>query len=351
VKLSVTNTDSPWALPDDQCPDVYFTRGYGEAAASAAGGVWEAVHCENHIIVPYVVRRIDDRYVDATSPYGYSGIYVEPGCSPVDLRQFWRLATDHWRDQGMVAMFLRFPPFDEHSVRAAASLTGITVTHRSDTITVPVDRRRDGVWDGMEGRSRTAIRKATKAGLSAELCVADAADVSPGSPFRRLYESTMARVGSGPGYVFPDVYYERLQSALGPSLRIAAVRLPDGEVVSTALVLVHRGLVHYHLAGSTVAGARLGANNLLLWTILGWAADTGRDLVHLGGGLGREDNLFRFKRSFGGRRTPFSTGTVTTDPAAYRVLVARRAAQLGVTPDELERHGYFPAYRFGSDVV
>jgi hypothetical protein len=351
LKLSITSSDNPWALPDEQCPDIYFTSGYGAAAAISAGGRWEAVHWEDRIIVPCIVRSVDGRFLDAVSPYGYSGIYVAPDCSPQDLRQFWQRINEYWRELGMVAMFYRFRPFDQASVDAAAILDGLTLTYRADTVTVPVGHGPDQVWSEMEGRSRTAIRKAANAGLRGELRQATAADIAPGSSFRRLYEETMRRVASSTNYFFLEGYYEQLHTGLRDALMLAQVRDSDGTVVATSLVLAHRRLVHYHLAGSSVDGGRQGANNLLLWTILEWAADNGLQLVHLGGGLRRDDNLFRFKRSFGGERTPFSTGATVTDPASYDVLVHQRADQLGIATSQLLERGWFPAYRFGSDLL
>jgi hypothetical protein len=73
--------------------------------------------------------------------------------------------------------------------------------------------------------------------------------------------------------------------------------------------------------------------------------------VHLGGGLRAEDNLFRFKRSFGGRRTQFWTGAVVVDERAYDRLVERRAVVCGRSPGELMGTGYFPAYRVGRELI
>src|SRR5689334_18540807 len=84
VKLSVT----PWILDDADCPDVYFTAGYGRADASAKHGRWEALHYEDRLLLPYVVTEIDDGYLDGASPYGYAGIHVAPGSTEHDLARF-----------------------------------------------------------------------------------------------------------------------------------------------------------------------------------------------------------------------------------------------------------------------
>lgn len=332
-------------------PDVYFTPGYGRAAASTKLGRWQSIQWEDRVRLPYVVSASGDNVCDAISPYGYSGIYVAPACTPGDLALFWKLACERLRAEGVVAVFLRFSPLDDASRECAASLEGIRMTRRGDTVMVPVRHGADAVWTAMEGRARTAIRKAEKVGLVGDIRPAVPADLGPEAPFRNLYEETMRRVKSAPGYLFDDRYYQSLLSGLGDDLMIATVRQPDGAAVAASLVMAHRDRVHYHLSGSVTEGSRSGANNLLLWTILRWAAADGRSTVHLGGGLAYDDGLFRFKRSYGGSRTQFWTGAVVLDRSPYERLVERRAAELVISVAELQGTGYFPAYRFRCDRV
>ncbi|MFK3980862.1 GNAT family N-acetyltransferase [Micromonospora sp. NPDC050397] len=346
---AVVGADTARPLVDPYCPDVYHTSGYGTAAASTEPGTWQLAYVADRILLPYVVRRLDDGTgaADAVSPYGYSGIHVDPATAPGELARFWDRAVAHWRDQGLVTLFLRFSPLDPASVAAVRQLGTVELTRRADTITVPVNQGGTAIWAGMEGRSRTAVRKARNAGLEGGIRAADLDDLVAGSPFRELYEQTMNRVGSAPGYHFPDGYYRRLRDGLGKALLIAEVRDPAGTVVASSLVLHHRDRVHYHLAGSDQRAVRDGANNLLLWTILDWAARSGASVVHLGGGVRADDGLFQFKRSFGGIRTPFWTGAVVLDDARYASLLAAHARTLGRTVDELRDSGYFPGYRLG----
>jgi len=349
--VSLAVVDASRALPDAACPDVYFTAGYGRAAALTRGGDWELLRDDDRILLPYVRTPAGGGGFDAASPYGYSGLYVAPGCPPHRVAGFWAQARRSLRSAGVVAVFLRCSPLDEAGTAALGALDGVRLTRRGDTVTVPVAAGPDAVWAGMRGRSRTAVRKAEQAGLAGDIRAAEPADLAPDGPFRRLYADTMRRVGGAAGYLFGDDYYAALRTGLGPGLRLARVRDRAGDVQAAALVLVHGGRVHYHLSGSTAAGGRAGANNLLLWSILRWAAERGADCVHLGGGVSAEDGLFRFKESFGGRRTRFFTGAVVLDPAGYDRLVAHRAAELGRTPPELVATGYFPAFRFGSGLL
>jgi serine/alanine adding enzyme len=350
MHISTAGVEGSWPLSKAQCPDVYFTPEYGSVAASTRGGDWRSLHFGDRLQLPFVVSTTGGG-TDATSPYGYSGIHVSPECSAQDLQEFWRSVRDYWRETGIVAAFLRFSPLDDFSRQACSALEGLTLTRRGDTVAVSAEAGVEAVWQGMQGRSRTAVRRATKAGLCGEIRPAGMDDLVAGSPFRALYRETMERVNSAAGYVFDDAYYTSLLKNLGDDLMLVTVRQPDGGVVSASLIMVHQGRAHYHLSGSARYSSQLGANNLLLWTVLEWAASNEIAVVHLGGGVRPDDGLFRFKESFGGARTQFWTGALILDDELYGKLAGLRAEALGLTVDDLNQRGYFPAYRFQTNIV
>jgi len=335
----------PDTLHGATCPDVYFTSGYGASAATIDVGTWHCAALDDRVLLPYIEREVNEHCSDAASPYGYCGLHVAEDLSERELASFWQELREFWKATGLITAFLRFSPMDLRSVRMASRLDGLHLTRRGDTALVPVDQGPDAAWKAMEGRSRTAIRKAEKSGFSSRLRPVHPDDIASGSTFRRLYEGTMARVGSSSKYLFTDEYYQQLLHGLGPALLMAEVCDSDSVIVAASLVMTHQKRAHYHLAGSNPDAARLGANNLLVWTIIRWAAAEGMDLVHLGGGLTADDNLFRFKKSFGGRAAEFWTGTAVLDENQYRVLAEERASRAGIPSARLRHSSFFPLYR------
>jgi hypothetical protein len=344
-ELSLFGDSDPSPFNDLTYPDVYFTPGYGASAAAIEGGSWRCATWEDQIALPYVERRIEDDNFDAVSPYGYCGLHVASESSEQDLALFWNALRERWRATGLVTMFFRFSPMDLRSVRMAQHLDAVDVTRRGDTVLVPVEQGPDAAWSAMEGRARTAVRKAEKTGMTGRMRLVGPEDLSATSVFRQLYESTMVRVGSTAKYLFSDEYYSQLLHGLGSNLLMAEVCDSDGVVVACSLVMAHRERVHYHLAGSTPVGARMGANNLLVWTIIRWAAQAGKEIVHLGGGVTADDSLFAFKKSFGGRHAEFWTGTAVLDENRYRRLVGKQSSRLGVPAPSLYNSPFFPLYR------
>jgi hypothetical protein len=203
----------------------------------------------------------------------------------------------------------------------------------------------------MEHSCRGATRKAIKNGYTADVRKAEAQDLAPSGDFRRLYEQTMLRLEAAHLYFFGDDYYTELLDGLGSNLYIAEVRDQAGVVASSGLLMRHEERLHGHLMGSNGADARMGANNLYLWTTTQFAVDQGLNQYHLGGGLSPGDGLFKFKRSFGGRELEYDVSGLIIDQALYDAHTKSRAAVCDTTTNALLASHYFPSYRGGSPSV
>ncbi|GAB2683712.1 hypothetical protein GCM10027194_16230 [Thalassiella azotivora] len=330
-------------------PDVYFRSGYGLACAVGEAGEWVglSVH-EDAWLMPLVARPVDtalgvDGVRDAQSPYGYSGVYADPALSASDRRDAWEAALDALRSMGVVSLFLRHSPLVPQDV---PTHLGRAVVRDHPTVAMTLSDP-DAAWSALSGRARTAVRKAERLGMRADVRRATRDDLAPDAPFRTLYEATMRRLSARPEYVFGDAYYDALLDGLGEDLWLAGVEHPARGCVSAALLMRHGPRLHYHLSGSDAEGARGGANNLMLWHAARYFAGEGVDTFHLGGGVSADDGLFRFKRSMGTRVLSFEARGVVVDEERYVDLTRRHAARLGTSPEALSSSGYFPAYRAG----
>lgn len=335
-------------------PDVYFTPGYGSAVEATDGGAWElALWQPGPIVFPYLRRPVDPALgaagagrFDIISPYGYAGTWAPPDLPQGEWRAFRSALRAALRQAGAVAEFQRIGglvPGRDPLLAADPELSG---RHYQDTIAIDLARGYDACWEAAESRSRTKTRKARKRGYAWSCRPAQPEDVRPGSSFRALYDGTMRRVEADPYYLFPDLYYERLQAFLGPRLLVLEVRAPDGRIGVSGLAMDWRPLLHLHLVGSETWATSDGAGNLLYDGIIRWGAEQGCfERLHVGGGQSPDDRLFYFKRGFGGEPVPMWLARSVLDPEAYAALLEARAAATGRAVGELEASGYFPAYR------
>ena len=326
-------------------PDVYFGKGYGRADALSHNGAWITVaDPSGRWQMPVVLTELSGGFREAISPYGYAGTYVAEGLPATVAAHEWDSAREMLRGLGVVSLFLRFSPLDANSVTMADCFEELTIQRSGTTYVINIVEPSQ-MWDRLRSSCRSRIRKALKNGYTGEVRLATGPDLEPGGDFRRLYEQAMQRRAAAPFYSFDDDYYAELLEGLGSKLLLAEVRDRNGVAVSSALLMRHGQRLHYHLAGSSVDGALMGSNNLMMWTATQFASAQGLSQFHLGGGLRESDGLARFKSSFGGEAKDFYTGRAVMDVAAYSLLTQARADQLGTTVIALEESGFFPAFR------
>jgi len=336
-------------LPDGlPSPDVYFLAGYGRASAIADDGEWVLLEAfDGAWQVPLILRSLVDGAKDATSPYGYSGVYASPSLSSVQVQQAWSATVNCLRQLGVISVLLRHSPL----VPQAPDLPGLRsiISGHPTIVLEPVDH--DSAWSDPEKNCRKKIRKALKNGYTGKVRLATSQDLESGSDFRRLYELTMQRLDAEPRYFFSDDYFMELLDGLGSNLLIAEVRDQRGVVASSALLMRHAQRLHTHLSCSRPNNAQMGSNNLLIWTATQFAIDHDLRQFHLGGGVSSRDSLFTFKHSFGGRELEYRVTGLIIDHERYQAFTQNRAKACETTTDTLLASNYFPAYRGGSAPV
>lgn len=332
-------------IDNDPHVSVYQSRSYGEATASTIDARWDVIgDTEGRWRIPMCISETPDgQYQDAVSPYGYPGILADSSMSDAEVAEAWSQTVDALRDRNVVSLFLRFAPYRD-GIETRRDLAGLTVTELSETVLVDLSEESD-MWEGMQGRSRTAVRKAQREGLRARIVQDTPLSLREGSGFRHVYETAMRRVGASAAHFHGDEYYSRLDRATDVDLHLIEVTDREGEVVAATLLLIDQEAVHYHLSGALIPAARNGANNLMLWTAMCWAAARGHRRFHLGGGTSRGDGLFKFKASFGGTARSFNVGKLIASPEAYDLLVDAHSRHLGVPGAALKDSSFFPAYR------
>jgi hypothetical protein len=335
-------------LPDGlSSPDVYFTPGYGRAACVTEGGEWALLEAfDGAWQMPLIVRTLIDGTKDAITPH-YSGVYASPSLSSIQVKEAWSATITSLRKLGVISVLLRDSPL----VPQAPQLPWQQSIARGHPTIVLEPTDSDSAWSDLEKRCRTKVRKALKNGYTGAVREAEQQDLAEGSDFRRLYEATMDRVDAAPVYSFGDEYYQQLFDGLGSDLLLAEVRDQTGAVVSSSLNMRHADRVHGHLTGSNADERQMGTNNLLKWIMIQFVLDHGLRQFHIGGGVGHDDGLFKFKRSFGGHELEYGISGLIIDPEAYAAHVQRRAKECDTTSDALMTANFFPAYRGGSSRV
>ena len=97
--------------------------------------------------------------------------------------------------------------------------------------------------------------------------------------------------------------------------------------------------MHYHLS-ATNYNVKNPPSRAVIWHAIEWAKEKGLKWFHLGGGVGKEDNLFHFKKGFSETYFKFYIGEIVHNDEIYQKLTL-------LNPNAKKEPGFFPSYRAG----
>jgi len=321
-------------------PDVYFRPGYHSACEANGDGHSTALVVRSGdecLLVPYLRCPIPGctAEVDVQSAYGYGGPLFQSRASGF-CAAAWSAVARVWKDQGVVAAFLRLHPILDN-----ARWLGPGWQIVDDRPTVSIDLRY-GVSEAFAGSAganhRNMVRRAAQLGMSAACIQATALNLER---FVTMYWDTMTRLRALPERYFTVEYFATLAAELGDDLQIVEVVDVAGRAVCTALIMYGPHWAHYHLS-ARIPDTVGCATNLLLQCAAESAARRGLSAVHLGGGRTSDplDSLYMFKGRVGQARHLYRTARLVVDQARYASLLGKwRLHHPGATPT------WFLAYR------
>ena len=193
-------------------------------------------------------------------------------------------------NNNIISEFVRLCPFTNnyHNYNDSYELLNV-----SKTVYMKLDNP-DQIWNDMEGRCRTSIRKA----LSNNLIVKSGFDKKMLNEFIEIYRETMSRDSADNYYFFNDAFFDSIYDNLGNFAKIYTVYL-EKKPISSSIVLFNSCGAHYHLSGTLSDYMKYCANNLVLYQIALDMCNCGIKSFHLGGGYGGDSSpLLKFKKSF-----------------------------------------------------
>ena len=270
------------------------------------------------------------KYFDFTTPYGYGGWLIE-GEGTEDLFCAYRT----WcRNHGIVAEFVRFHPVLQN---APANAAFYHVVDLGGTIAMDL-RSPEVIWSNITSKNRNMIRKAEKNGIR----IYNGRFPQIYEQFRTVYNATMDKDDAKDYYYFAPAFYQSILDDIPEQAQVFYAVLPDETVIAASIMLAANGRMSYHLSGSVREYANLAPTNLLLYKAALWGCANGCKTLHLGGGVGsQEDSLMKFKKSFyRGEPCQFSIGKIIFAEEDYAYLKQLRFPD-GAEPES----SFFPEYR------
>lgn len=336
--------------------DVYHERGYASTFAKHEGARAAMLHARSasgkyELCMPLLVKGFDlssrrrpgvtTRIRDAASPYGYACPVTSFGCPAPEALGLLQAAFDRLRDDGIVSVFLRSHPLMGVPSSIFREL-GHTVVDHGTTVLVEAQRESAEQWQRLRRRFRPEINGLVRDGYRVKRAEADALET-----FHDLYTRHMARIDAAEGYFFSLENLRDLYASCRRFVELYEVRGPSGEVACSGMFFAHGSLGSYHLSATRVDHVERSPIKLLLWHVIRDMAERGLTYLHLGGGVGgNDDSLHRFKLGFSKVTRPFFTARCVLDEASYAL-----ACEGTGNDGRASRAGFFPRYRQESELV
>ena len=300
-------------------------------------------------VLPMLIRQTSDvqglensDFFDATSVYGYPGVLTNVHADFKNAESFrsdfQKALRRVFHDKNIIAFFTRQNPLFQTSWL----FEGIgDVLKMGNTVAIDLAQSEHEQEINIMNNHRRNIRKARQQGV----VVFEDKDFKRMSDFILIYNETMTRNGALEYYFFSENYYDALKKSMRDHIRLFVAE-KDGVLVSAALFLVTGEIIQYHLSGTPEKYLSFSGLKIILDEVRKWGARNGYRWLHLGGGLGsQEDSLFRFKSGFSKLRFQFEVIRAVMKPTIYNQLVSRKQCWIEAHGYEKRSDNYFPDYR------
>ena len=321
--------------------DVYYLSGYVKAFQLHGDGEPllfyyedEAVRGINVVMKRDIAKDVhfagklpEGQYFDFSTPYGYGGWLIE-GEQTDSLFD----AYESWcRENGIISEFVRFHPVLKNHIYSEKRYEVIPL---SNTIALDLSSP-EVIWAGLTSKNRNMVRKAQKNGVR----IYHGRYPEIFEKFRTIYNGTMDKDQAEKYYYFSEGFYHSVLNDLPQEAQIFYAQIEDGTIVAASIMLTANGRMNYHLSGSLREYQNMAPSNLLLYEAALWGGTNGCKTMHLGGGVGsQEDSLYQFKKAFyRGEPCRFHIGRKIFLPEQYKNLEALRI--------DFPDGAFFPRYR------
>lgn len=319
--------------------DVYYLSGYVKAFyIHGDGDPFLLYYQSSSLEAIYVYMRrhtaVDGVY-DSITPYGYGGVLFEGEITEENKLTFWKEYLSVMEKEQIIDGFVRFHPVlkNANEMRSISKVVDLGKTVAIDLSSPEV------IWENIISKNRNMIRKAEKNGIE----IKHGKNFQLFKKFKEIYNATMRRDSALDYYFFEDEFYESIHRDLFDNYEMFYAEL-NGKIIAMSIILFANNQVHYHLSGSLSEYRNLAPTNLLLYKVALWGCVQKYKTLHLGGGLGsEEDNLYKFKAAFNKKSDcQYSIGKQIYNESLYNLLVEYRKKE-DVSFDVTS--SFFPLYR------
>ncbi len=264
--------------------DIYLLSGYVKASEVSTGDEGILIYYENEekrALNVVMKRVVDETSFDFITPYGYGG----PLLDAMTQDEFRMLYNEFCLKNNIISEYIRFNPILQNFMKDSIE--------QGKTIYIDTESE-EIVWNNIISKNKNVIRKAIKNDVK----VYSSDDFKLIDKFMEIYKETMDRDGASEQYYFAKEYYRVLMKELKGNILIYYAE-KNNEIIAMSMFFHCNKKADYHLSCSKKEYMTYAPSNLIIYTAASDFSKKGITKLHLGGGLaGKEDSLFKFKKSF-----------------------------------------------------
>ena len=216
----------------------------------------------------------------------FMGPVVNPGFDP----HAFLAAVDGLADRENIATIEIENPILGHDLMSSS---GYEVAKDSTYIVALTPHDEAPVWERIDKKDRSTVRKARRAGLT----VVECNDASVTDEYYDQFTEVMTRKGLFPSYerARPRLLFKHLY----PKGMLLALQIlsPEGKPIASGLFPHDEKTIYYWGGASRIAGRQHSPNDLMHWSVMEWAIQHGLTAYNMCG-------PGKFKQKFGGDLVP-----------------------------------------------
>ena len=286
-------------------------------------------------IKPIVINDVNTGYFDSTSPYGYFGPYYKNNHSEADIHLFWSSLMDWYSDHNIVSDFVRFSLNGNESGypgHVAASMLNV----KGEIKNVQTQ------WSNFERKVRKNVKRAMRENLTFKVHHGPIANPVV-DQFYSIYISTMTRTSAEENFFYTKDNFTNLFVS-GDTRCVIAMVYSEGIPISAELVLCSDECFYSFLGGTDSTHFDKRPNDFLKYELINWGRTEGFKYFILGGGYGKEDGIYKYKKCFFPEDTvTYHTGRKIISKEIYAELCAK--TNVGFRGVNSEEAPFFPSYK------
>ncbi|MFV8345395.1 GNAT family N-acetyltransferase [Flavobacterium sp. ZB4P13] len=315
--------------------DFYHSQSYHLLEKENRPVLLVAFFNNDFMALPLVIRAIPNTsFFDCTSVYGYCGLISSIDVKDIPSEKiiyFKKQLLSFFESNAIVSVFSRLHPLISTDV--FFNNFGLI---KNINKTVAIDLRLSSE------KQRAQYRKSYKLQLNQlrrkGFEVVNAQTKEDIDAFIDIYRETMKRVGASEKYFFSHNYFYIFLENKGFESKLLLAK-KEGEIVAGAIFTIANNIMQYHLAGTAKTHLKERPMKLIVDEARLLGNELGLDFLHLGGGVGGndEDSLFYFKSGFSDYRCQYKIWQTIVDYKKYNELIEKAKVDVNST--------FFPLYR------